>query len=56
MHIELVRLCAQEHIRAAHFSSLNEQIFLKLLVGVASKIEANQKHLTDSIDFFLSFI
>ncbi len=31
------------------FSSLNEQILLKLLVGVAPKIEANLKHLTDLI-------
>jgi hypothetical protein len=34
----------------AHFSSLNEQIFLKLLVGVTPKIEANLNHFTDSIN------
>jgi hypothetical protein len=52
-HIKLVCLCAHKHIRTTHFSSLNEQIFLKLLVGFAPKIEANAKHLTDLIDFFL---
>jgi hypothetical protein len=52
MCIKQVRLCTQKRIFVAHFSSLNEQIFLKLLVGVAPKIEANLKHLTDLIDFF----
>jgi hypothetical protein len=46
-------LCTQKGIRVTRFSSLNEQIFLKLLVGVTPKIEANLKHLTDLIDFFL---
>jgi hypothetical protein len=54
VHIKQVRLRTQKRICAAHFSSLSEQIFLKLLVGVAPKIEANLKQLTDSIDFMLT--
>jgi hypothetical protein len=52
LFIKQVRLCTQNCIRAAHFSSLNEPIFLQLLVGVALKIEANPEQLTDLIDFF----
>jgi hypothetical protein len=56
LRIKQVRFCTQKGIQATHFSSLNEQISLKLLVAVAPKIEANLKHLTDSIDFsFFSF-
>jgi hypothetical protein len=55
-HIKQVCLCTQKRIRTTCISSHNEQIFLKLLVGVAPKIEANQKHLTDLIDFFIFFI
>jgi hypothetical protein len=54
LRIKQVRLCTQKGIWATRFSSLNEQILLKLLVGVAPKIEANLKHLTDLI--FLDLI
>ncbi len=53
LRIEQVCFCTQKGIQATHFSSLNEQISLKLLVGVTPKIEANLKHLTDYINFFL---
>jgi hypothetical protein len=53
LRIKHVRFCTQKGIQATHFSSLNEEISLKLLVGVAPKIEANLKHLTDLINFFL---